>query len=55
MLESQKKYTFGTAMTCKVCVVRRLLNEHLHEIACRYFFFNTIPTGSMDPPQLLFN
>ena len=42
-------------MTCKVCIVRRLLNEHLHEIACRYFFLNAVPTCSMDPPQLLFN
>jgi hypothetical protein len=42
-------------MTCKVCIVRRLLNEHLHEIAGRYFFLNTIPTRSMNTPQLLFN
>ena len=42
-------------MTYKVCIIRCFLNEHLYEIAYRYFFLNTISTGPMDPPQLLFN
>src|SRR6266850_3415756 len=41
--------------TCKICIVRRLLDEHLHKIACRYFFFDPIFACSMDSPQLLFN
>jgi hypothetical protein len=45
----------GLAMTCKVGIVRRFLDEHLHKIIRRYFFLDPIPTGSMDSPQFLFN
>ena len=43
------------ATTCKIRIVRRLLDKHLHEIACRHFFLNPIFAGSVDPSQLLFD
>jgi len=55
--ERQKKILghLEQSATHKVCIVRRFLDKHLHEIACRHFFLNSIPAGAMDPPQLFFD